>query len=946
MYQSKFYEYLKGGVVADIVIVKDDKVSQNLADVARFCKYEPFILPDFRAKMGDDLRSFKDELSSILTTLNRYYHDNYSKKIIITTLNTITKSYPKIELFKQHKISFGDKIDLKNFKNMLYFFGYEFVDIVEDVGEVSIRGDIIDIYSPNLNHPVRISLFDDECESIRYFDEQNQKSFEGEVEFVTIFPALFGFDENMHEDVLKRVEKSPFDSFFRDIHSLGFWYLEKLSVSLLENFSVILLENLKSEIDDICYFDESINSGKLKSLKVISEAKKYKDLVYPQNIKEFLGFHEDKKITILASNVAILKQHEVEHLNFIESNLVVNLISSDEIILSLNKKQKSKAKKAPTILVDDLKVGDFVVHEEYGIGLFEEIRQIRVLGGVRDFIALKYLNDDVLLLPVENLHLIDRYIGGSSEIPILDKLGKGSFAKLKEKVKDRLFAIAGEIVNMHAKRALVDGIKIEVDDFEISQFQQSANFEYTKDQIKAVSEILSDLQSGKVMDRLLSADVGFGKTEVCMNAMVAVCRGGYQVCMVVPTTLLSNQHFKSISQRLSHFGFKIAKIDRYTTPKEKKEIVANVENGTIDILIGTHAIFGVKFKNLALLVIDEEHKFGVKQKETLKNISADIHLLSMSATPIPRSLNLALSSIKGLSQILTPPENRVGVRTYVKEQNNGVVKEAILRELRRGGQVFYIFNKIASIEQKKEQLLKLLPNLKILILHSQISAVDSEKEIIKFENREYDLLLSTSIVESGIHMPQVNTILVDNANNFGMADLHQLRGRVGRENKEGFCYYLVEDKEKLTIEAKKRLIALESNSFLGSGTVLAYHDLEIRGGGNIIGEDQSGHIKHIGYSLYLKMLEDTINKFSKNSEVVQKECDIKLTITAYISSEVVSEDRLRLELYRRLSKCKSAFEVREIEGEMIDRFGKLDTPTKQFLELIVIKILAISKGIK
>jgi transcription-repair coupling factor (superfamily II helicase) len=350
-------------------------------------------------------------------------------------------------------------------------------------------------------------------------------------------------------------------------------------------------------------------------------------------------------------------------------------------------------------------------------------------------------------------------------------------------------------------------------------------------------------------------------------------------------------------------------------------------------------------ENPALVVIDEEHKFGVKQKEKLKEIRENIHILSMSATPIPRSLNMALSSIKQYSQILTPPNDRLDLRTFVKEYDPNSLKEIVSRELRRGGQIFFVHNRIASIETKKKELQALLPNLRILTLHSKISATVTENEMLRFENKEYDILLSTSIIESGIHMPNVNTIIVDGSENFGIADLHQMRGRVGRGSRQGYCYFLVKDKEKLSEESKKRLIALESNSYLGSGSVLAYHDLEIRGGGNLIGEAQSGHIKNIGYSLYLKMLEDAINTLLNNTPVKKQEVDIKLSVSAFINSEYIAEDRIRLELYRRLSKCESISEVLEIEEEMVDRFGKLEIFTKQFLDIITIKILASSVGI-
>ena len=448
------------------------------------------------------------------------------------------------------------------------------------------------------------------------------------------------------------------------------------------------------------------------------------------------------------------------------------------------------------------------------------------------------------------------------------------------------------------------------------------------------------------MDRLLSGDVGFGKTEVAMNAMLAVILDGYQAIFVCPTTLLATQHYHSMQKRFSEFGISIAKLDGKTPAKEKAHIKKGLASGEIKLVIGTHSLLEIQTNNLALVIIDEEHKFGVKQKEKLKHLREDVHIFSMSATPIPRTLNLALSKLKGMSSLLTPPTERLGVRTYVKEFSDKLIKEVILREKRRGGQLFYVHNNIASIEAKKADIEQIVPGIKIQVIHSQIKPELAEKVIDAFENKEFDILLATSIVESGLHLPNANSIIIDGADRFGIADLHQLRGRVGRSNKEGFCYYVVEDKKQITDDAVKRLVALESNSYLGSGTALAHQDLEIRGGGNIIGEAQSGHIKQIGYGLYLKMLEDALASLSGENKPEKKTIDIKLAISAYISDDYIHEDRVRLELYRRLSKASDIQDIYKIEEEMEDRFGKPDIFTKQFIELIIIKILALNLGIQ
>jgi transcription-repair coupling factor (superfamily II helicase) len=844
---------------------------------------------------------------------------------------------PKDTCFDSFEISFADTLKLEDLKDKLHNWGYYFVDIVTSEAEVSIRGDILDICPLGSEKGFRVSLFDDEVESIREFDIEDQKSSKDEIESFKITPAFLALDEETLEDINEQIELVESDAFIKDIHSLGFWYLGELGEYLPQKLNSFITHEALDELDEVYVFeDKRLNKDKFLTIPQITYSKDYQEIA-PANIKEFLSFHEGKKVTIISSSEAKVKSFDLEL-----SNEKIN----DEVIISLNKEIKKRRKKKVRLVLDELQNGDFVVHEKHGIGQYKGIEPVVVMGAKRDFVVVMYAGDDKLLLPVENIDLIDRYVADGSSYAVVDKLGKGSFAKLKEKVKDRLFAIANDIIKIAAARELVNGIKINTNKQLLTDFAKKAGFDYTKDQKRSVKEIFDDLSSGRVMDRLLSGDVGFGKTEVAMNAMLAVVLDGHQTLFVCPTTLLASQHYHGIKKRFDEFGIKVAKLDGKSTTKEKNEVKKSLENGDIQVVIGTHSLLSVKTKDLALVIIDEEHKFGVKQKEKLKQLREDVHIFSMSATPIPRTLNLALSKLKGMSSLLTPPSERLGVRTYVKEYSEKLIKEIVLREKRRGGQLFYVHNNIASIEAKKADIEEIVPNIKIEIIHSKIKPADAEKLIERFENKEFDILLATSIVESGLHLPNANSIIIDGADRFGIADLHQLRGRVGRSNKEGFCYYVVEDKKKITDDAIKRLVALESNSYLGSGTALAHQDLEIRGGGNIIGEAQSGHIKQIGYGLYLKMLEDALATLSGDKKEESESVDIKLAISAYISSDYIVEDRVRLELYRRLSKCKDKDEVYVIEEEMEDRFGKPDIPTKQFLELIIIKILAISKGIK
>lgn len=932
--QANFFEYLQGSNIAQLVLCEDDKESFLLSQVALFKGLKTFVLPDFRAEFGDDLRAFSKELFELCKVLNAY-HKEKDTKILISPLSTILKKLPGQKHLKSYNLSKKNAFDLSEFKNELIKLGYEFVDMVQDKGEVSIRGEIIDIFCINEELPTRVLLFGDELESIRKFDPMNQKSFPKEYEELEICPFLTYFSEENYEDFKDKLENFNSDVLVNDINSLGFWCIDDFCDYLELDFISIKKFNQEEWDKDL----SKINA------KIISQASVYKDLKSSYN-KDFFSLHQNKKIIILAKNEALFKALDLENtqnISFQKSDLILNLISNQELIISLNHKEKQKYKRKANLIIDELKIGDFIVHEDYGVGKFLGLEMISISGAKKEFVAIEYQNSDKLLLPVENLYMIDKYLGASGGIPLLDRLGKMTFIRLKERLKTKLLAIASEIVIMAAKRALIKPKEIKIDYADQAYFVSKAGFSYTQDQNKACEEILNDFENGKVMDRLLSGDVGFGKTEVAMNAIYPVVKSGFCAFFFAPTTLLSHQHYKSLKKRFEPFDIEVFKLDRFTSTKEKKTLMLNLEQNKPCVVIGTHALLNVECENLALVIIDEEHKFGVKQKEKLKELTQNSHLLSMSATPIPRSLNQALSSIKSYSVLQTPPEDRLDVRTFVKENDDALLKEAITRELRRGGQIFYIHNHIASIEQCKKHLLDLFKNLRILILHSKIDAKIQEEEMLKFENKEYDLLLSTSIVESGIDLPNANTMIVERSDRFGMADLHQLRGRVGRSDRQGYCYFLVENKEELTQDALKRLISLESNSYLGAGSVLAYHDLEIRGGGNLLGIDQSGHIEQIGLSLYLKMLEDELNALTKKESFEEKKIDLKLTINAFLNSELINEDRLRLELYRRLSKCKNIDEVYEIEGEIEDRFGKLDLYTKQFLMLIIIKILALGK---
>ncbi|MGL2802195.1 transcription-repair coupling factor [Helicobacter pylori] len=950
MIQSSLYRALNKGFDYQILACKDFKESELAKEVISYFKpnTKAILFPEFRAKKNDDLRSFFEEFLQLLGALREFYQalENKQEAIIIAPISALLHPLPKKELLESFKITLLEKYNLKDLKDKLFYYGYEILDLVEVEGEASFRGDIVDIYAPN-SKAYRLSFFDTECESIKEFDPTTQMSLKEDLLEIEIPPTLFSLDEPSYKDLKTKVEQSPLNSFSKDLTSFGLWFLGEKAQDLLSVYQSIISPRALEEIQELASLNE-LDGERFKSLKVLENAQGYEDLeIHAHALEGFIALHSNRKITLLAPNKTILDNAisalERSHIECVIAPFVLNFKTPDGIFISLNSFERKKKRQKSRLALNELNPGEWVVHDDYGVGVFSQLVQRSVLGSKRDFLEIAYLGEDKLLLPVENLHLIARYVAQSDSVPAKDRLGKGSFLKLKAKVRTKLLEIAGKIIELAAERNLILGKKMDTHLAELEVFKSHAGFEYTSDQEKAIAEISRDLSSKRVMDRLLSGDVGFGKTEVAMHAIFCAFLNGFQSVLVVPTTLLAHQHFETLRARFENFGVKVARLDRYAS--EKNKLLKAVELGLVDVLVGTHAILGAKFKNLGLVVVDEEHKFGVKQKEALKELSKSVHFLSMSATPIPRTLNMALSQIKGISSLKTPPTDRKPSRTFLKEKNDELLKEIIYRELRRNGQIFYIHNHIASISKVKTKLENLIPKLKIAILHSQINANKSEEIMLEFAKGNYQVLLCTSIVESGIHLPNANTIIIDNAQNFGLADLHQLRGRVGRGKKEGFCYFLIEDQKSLNEQALKRLLALEKNSYLGSGESVAYHDLEIRGGGNLLGQDQSGHIKNIGYALYTRMLEDAIYELSGGKKRLEKSVEIQLSVSAFLNPELIASDSLRLDLYRRLSLCENTDEVGQIHEEIEDRFGKIDDLSAQFLQIITLKILANQLGI-
>lgn len=625
-----------------------------------------------------------------------------------------------------------------------------------------------------------------------------------------------------------------------------------------------------------------------------------------------------------------------------------------ESIITQRREEKTRYQDPYTIIRDlsELSIGSPVVHLQHGVGRYMGLQNLTIHEEPTEFLIIEYADNDKLYVPVSDLHYISRYIGSDSENVSLNKLGSGQWDKAKRKAVEKIRDVAAEMLALYATRANKKGNSFQMPEEEYAAFCADFPFEVTLDQEKAIQDILKDLLAEKIMDRLVCGDVGFGKTEVAMRAAFIATQNNKQVAVLVPTTLLAQQHYQNFSDRFAQSPQKIEVISRFKTPKEHQTILQNLADGKIDIIIGTHKLLqkNIKFKDLGLLIIDEEHRFGVKQKDRIMELRAEVDLLTLTATPIPRTLNMAMSGMRDLSIIGTPPAKRLAIKTFVLEKNKEIVREAILREIMRGGQVFYLHNDVASIQQAANEIKKLVPEINLAIAHGQMHEKDLEKIMVDFSHHRFNLLICTTIIESGIDIPTANTIIIDRADKFGLSQLHQLRGRVGRSSHQAYAYLLIPSTKLLTKDAEKRLDAITSLEDLGAGFVLATHDLEIRGAGELLGEEQSGQIHTIGFSLYMELFEEAIQTLKHGGEftldsIEKNLVSVELSIPALIPENYIHDVTLRLVLYKRIANAKDEKELEKLQVEMIDRFGLLPQPTKNLFNITELKLLAQTLGI-
>ena len=600
----------------------------------------------------------------------------------------------------------------------------------------------------------------------------------------------------------------------------------------------------------------------------------------------------------------------------------------------------------------ELTIGQPVVHIEHGIGRYLGLQTIENGGIVTEFLMLSYANEAKLYVPVSSLHLIGRYSGTDSDNAPLHKLGNDTWSKAKQKAAEKVRDVAAELLDIYAKRASNHGYSFKRDKQDYQAFSDSFGFEETFDQKQAINAVVSDMLSPKTMDRLVCGDVGFGKTEVAMRAAFVAVNDGKQVAILVPTTLLAQQHYENFRDRFANWPVVTEVLSRFKTPKEQKEAIARVESGKVDILIGTHKLLqnSIKYKDLGLLVVDEEHRFGVKQKEKIKQLRSNVDILTLTATPIPRTLNMAMGGMRDLSIIATPPAKRLAVKTFVREHDEALIREAVLRETTRGGQVYYLHNHVDTIDKTAADIQKLVPEARVITAHGQMGERELERIMSDFYHQRFNVIVCTTIIETGIDVPSANTIIMDRADHLGLAQLHQLRGRVGRSHHQAYAYLLTPHEKRITKDAKKRLEAIASLEDLGAGFTLATHDLEIRGAGELLGEDQSGSMCQVGFSLYMEMLDQAVAALKEGKQlsldqVMSTQTEIELRVPALLPDDYIFDVSLRLSLYKRIASCKTKNELDDIQVELIDRFGLLPQPSKNLVQIAKLRLKAQTIGI-
>ena len=946
LYLNKLLKETDNGIiVVTPTIYEANKLYQNFSDTKDVFLYETDdVLTSLATSKSPELKV--EKLNILKESLNN------NKKIIITDINGYLKKLPSINDFKNNiiKLKIGTDINLKNIVDNLYEIGYEKETLVTKPGEFGVRGFILDIFPLNEENPIRIEFFGDTIESIRYFEVESQKSLENidEIEIYSIsktsekYSSLYEYLNNplvifkdysqikisyeriMNDIFELNIENPLYDINDIDEKKINYYFDLDDDTSLAKkvvNFNIKNVERFNSNIEIINkYLGESLKFNKTVIICLSTI-----------NVNNFI---EILNIPYLLTDIVNIKENNI---NIVKYDLKEGFILDNYIFISeyelYNKKKETKRRKfnfnfATRIKdLNKLEIGDYVVHDSHGIGVYNGIKTLSKNNMLQDYIEVLYADNDKLYIPASKIELISKYTGKEGYAPKINSLNSVAWEKTKQRVKEKIRYEASRLLKVQAERSLKKGFPFSKDSEMQTLFENEFIYELTQDQIKAINEIKKDMESDLPMDRILCGDVGYGKTEVAFRAAFKAIYDSKQVLYLCPTTLLSKQQYESALERFKNYPVKIGLLNRFTSKKEEIKILKELEEGNIDFVIGTHRLLSddIKPKDLGLLIIDEEQRFGVAHKEKLKEFKSNIDILTLTATPIPRTMQMAMVGLRNLSLIETPPKNRHAVLTYVLEENNKIIKDIIYKEMSRAGQVFILYNKVETIERKVKELQLLVPDARIIYAHGKLPKNELEDIMNKFINKEYDCLVCTTIIETGIDIPNANSLIIYDASNFGLSQLYQIRGRVGRSERTAYAYLMYNKNKTLTETAIKRLKVIKEFTELGSGFNIAARDLSIRGAGDILGAEQAGFIDAVGIELYMKMLNNEI-KILKGEKIEEEK--IKQTplieVNNHIDNNYVSEEELKLTIHKMINNITNIDSYNDVKKELEDRFGRLD----------------------
>ncbi|MDI6641367.1 MAG: transcription-repair coupling factor [Elusimicrobiota bacterium] len=929
-----FEEFISKNISCVCLLNSDDELEIFKDNIKALKEY-------FSTKNGFNAQiqvlTFSDDLPERISAIAYLQTAKISSPFfLLTTKTAIARGTIPPEAFQTKRLKSGKTYSREELLKFLINTGYDRVDFVDDISQFAVRGEIIDVWSPGSELPYRIVLSDSEIESIRQFEVEGQRSkkFLSECE---LLPAKEHDTSGSLKDYLEKAMLVSLKvTIFVDtvnttelpewIHKFDVLQHQEISeknlcfhpnVNFQNNFKLFLdeLKKLQSENYNITLFCNNV--GEQERLLELLEENKVRNSFRITLGSLHQGFY-----------------HPTKHIAF---------IGYDEIFGRYIAPPKLPKFKSSRVLEGlwEISVGDYVVHEKYGIGKYKGLKQITIEENTSEYLHLEYRYGDKLYVPVEDFHKVQKYIGIEGSRPKLYSLDTAVWEKAKAKAKESAFELAKELHQIYTARKSILRTPFSSDTELEKALENSFIYEETPDQLEAIKEVKSDMRKPYPMNRLVLGDVGFGKTEVAIRASLKCALSSNQTAVLVPTTVLAEQHYYVFLERLKSFPVNIALLTRFQSKVDQKKVLVGLKQGIIDIVIGTHRLLqkDVEFKHLGLLIIDDEHKFGVKHKEQIKVLKRSIDVLSLTATPIPRTLSMALSGIKDLSLIETPPEGRLPIETYIGEYNEEIVKKSITAEVSRNGQVFYIHNYIYSIETRKKYLERLLPEVKFAIVHGRMNSKDIEKTMWEFSHGKIQCLIATTLIEAGLDLPNVNTLIIEKAEEFGLSQLYQLRGRIGRGRVKAYCYIFY-SAGNLTEEAKKRLQALYEFTRLGSGFRLALRDMEIRGAGELLGKKQHGFVKTVGLELYCKLLTDEINKI-KGVTITTKEAvpKIELNISAFIPQEYISQDDLRIMFYRKFIGIDTKEELQDLINEFVDRFGKLPEAVRNLVYIVELRLL-------